>query len=184
MEVGNGFRGGDAPAGRTGSRSAGGALMARIMPRQGEVPEWPNGADSKSVEGASLPGVRIPPSPPFTVDKTTYNGCTTIHATKPKALALPLSSTPLRPRCARWRCVRACKARALRLISGGSGRALGTSSGVETVADWPTEAGSLRPWRLHVDRRLRSSFVNHMPASGYATSTASHRFGSRTKVWS
>ena len=31
----------------------------------GEVPEWPNGADSKSVEGASLPGVRIPPSPPF-----------------------------------------------------------------------------------------------------------------------
>ena len=31
----------------------------------GEVPEWPNGLDSKSREGFSLPWVRIPPSPPF-----------------------------------------------------------------------------------------------------------------------
>ncbi len=32
---------------------------------QGEVPEWSNGTDSKSVVGVTLPGVRIPPSPPF-----------------------------------------------------------------------------------------------------------------------
>ena len=30
----------------------------------GEVAEWSNAADSKSVEGLALPGVRIPPSPP------------------------------------------------------------------------------------------------------------------------
>ena len=33
--------------------------------RCGEVPEWSNGAVSKTVEGASLPRVRIPVSPPF-----------------------------------------------------------------------------------------------------------------------
>ncbi len=32
---------------------------------QGEVPEWPNGTDSKSVVPETVPGVRIPPSPPF-----------------------------------------------------------------------------------------------------------------------
>ena len=32
--------------------------------RCGEVPEWSNGAVSKTVEGASLPRVRIPVSPP------------------------------------------------------------------------------------------------------------------------
>ena len=31
----------------------------------GEVPEWSNGAVSKTVEGASLPRVRIPVSPPL-----------------------------------------------------------------------------------------------------------------------
>ncbi len=31
----------------------------------GEVPEWPNGPDSKSGVGVSLPWVRIPPSPPI-----------------------------------------------------------------------------------------------------------------------
>ena len=55
---------GDGSANEEGQRKAGGALATCIMPRHGEVPEWPNGADSKSVEGASLPGVRIPPSPP------------------------------------------------------------------------------------------------------------------------
>ena len=33
--------------------------------RCGEVPEWSNGAVSKTVEGASLPRVRIPVSPPL-----------------------------------------------------------------------------------------------------------------------
>ena len=33
--------------------------------RCGEVPEWSNGAVSKTVEGASLPRVRIPVSPPY-----------------------------------------------------------------------------------------------------------------------
>ena len=32
--------------------------------RCGEVPEWSNGAVSKTVVGASLPRVRIPVSPP------------------------------------------------------------------------------------------------------------------------
>src|SRR5215472_4886534 len=31
---------------------------------QGEVPEWPNGAVSKTVDRATGPWVRIPPSPP------------------------------------------------------------------------------------------------------------------------
>ena len=60
------LRRGDGSANEEGQRRAGGALATCIMPRHGEVPEWPNGADSKSVEGASLPGVRIPPSPPIT----------------------------------------------------------------------------------------------------------------------
>ena len=34
---------------------------------RGEVPEWSNGAASKTVEGASLPRVRIPVSPPDTL---------------------------------------------------------------------------------------------------------------------
>ena len=36
------------------------------MTDPGEVPEWSNGADSKSVVRANVPGVRIPPSPPVT----------------------------------------------------------------------------------------------------------------------
>ena len=31
----------------------------------GEVAEWPNVTDSKSVVPETVPGVRIPPSPPF-----------------------------------------------------------------------------------------------------------------------
>jgi hypothetical protein len=34
-------------------------------PKRGEVPEWSNGAVSKTVEPARVPWVRIPPSPPF-----------------------------------------------------------------------------------------------------------------------
>jgi hypothetical protein len=35
----------------------------------GEVPEWSNGADSKSVVPARVPRVRIPVSPPLTKHK-------------------------------------------------------------------------------------------------------------------
>ena len=35
----------------------------------GEVPEWSNGAVSKTVVGASLPRVRIPVSPPLNYEK-------------------------------------------------------------------------------------------------------------------
>jgi hypothetical protein len=35
-----------------------------ISARHGEVPEWPIGAVSKTVVRASVPWVRIPPSPP------------------------------------------------------------------------------------------------------------------------
>ena len=35
-----------------------------VLPWIGEVPEWPNGAASKSVVPEMVPGVRIPPSPP------------------------------------------------------------------------------------------------------------------------
>ena len=35
------------------------------QPVCGEVPEWSNGAVSKTVERVSVPRVRIPPSPPF-----------------------------------------------------------------------------------------------------------------------
>ena len=43
----------------------------------GEVPEWSNGTVSKTVERASVPRVRIPPSPPKTerqLQKLTYRG--------------------------------------------------------------------------------------------------------------
>ncbi len=42
------------------------SLSARNQDR-GEVPEWSNGAVSKTVDRASGPWVRIPPSPPVTV---------------------------------------------------------------------------------------------------------------------
>jgi sRNA-binding carbon storage regulator CsrA len=35
------------------------------MRAAGEMPEWPNGTDSKSVEQATVPRVRIPISPPL-----------------------------------------------------------------------------------------------------------------------
>ena len=38
-----------------------------VTKRRGEVPEWSNGAVSKTVERASVPRVRIPLSPPFFV---------------------------------------------------------------------------------------------------------------------
>ena len=41
-------------------------FMEEIFPRSdGEVAEWPNVTDSKSVVPSRVPGVRIPPSPPF-----------------------------------------------------------------------------------------------------------------------
>ena len=43
------------------------ASCQRIL---GEVPEWLNGAVSKTVERASVPGVRIPLSPPITLFKS------------------------------------------------------------------------------------------------------------------
>ena len=36
--------------------------------KRGEVPEWSNGAVSKTVEPARVPWVRIPPSPPYFID--------------------------------------------------------------------------------------------------------------------
>ena len=39
-------------------------MFARLAPRAGEVPEWPNGPVSKTGEPARVPGVQIPPSPP------------------------------------------------------------------------------------------------------------------------
>jgi hypothetical protein len=39
------------------------------MRAAGEMPEWPNGTDSKSVEQATVPRVRIPISPPPLKDK-------------------------------------------------------------------------------------------------------------------
>ena len=38
-----------------------------VRPAPGEVPEWPNGADSKSAVPSGGPGVRIPPSPPYRI---------------------------------------------------------------------------------------------------------------------
>lgn len=35
------------------------------MRARGEMPEWPNGIDSKSIVAAMPPRVRIPVSPPF-----------------------------------------------------------------------------------------------------------------------
>ncbi len=41
----------------------------KISPARGEVPEWLNGAVSKTVERASVPRVRIPLSPPFFISR-------------------------------------------------------------------------------------------------------------------
>ena len=41
-----------------------GVSIRVLVPDSGEVPEWSNGAVSKTVDGASRPWVRIPPSPP------------------------------------------------------------------------------------------------------------------------
>ena len=40
---------------------------------RGEVPEWSNGAVSKTVDRASDPWVRIPPSPPSTSREVAIN---------------------------------------------------------------------------------------------------------------
>src|SRR5690606_24041746 len=42
---------------------------AAIMRAAGEMPEWPNGTDSKSVEQATVPRVQIPISPPYISSK-------------------------------------------------------------------------------------------------------------------
>ena len=49
--------------GRRGAVPGSGEGLARYRP-EGEVPEWSNGAVSKTVDRASGPWVRIPPSPP------------------------------------------------------------------------------------------------------------------------
>ena len=38
-----------------------------VFPLYGEVPEWPIGAVSKTVVRASVPWVRIPPHPPYSM---------------------------------------------------------------------------------------------------------------------
>jgi hypothetical protein len=40
-----------------------------MMRAAGEMPEWPNGTDSKSVVLATVPRVQIPISPPLIKDK-------------------------------------------------------------------------------------------------------------------
>lgn len=40
---------------------------------RGKLPEWSNGADSKSVEPLGVPGVRIPRFPQEELDKTSQN---------------------------------------------------------------------------------------------------------------
>ena len=44
----------------------------------GEVPEWSNGADSKSVVWVTGPGVRIPPSPPTPIYDNNVSGYVSI----------------------------------------------------------------------------------------------------------
>ena len=45
-------------------------------PKRGEVPEWSNGAVSKTVEPSRVPWVRIPPSPPLALAKAfSPSGC-------------------------------------------------------------------------------------------------------------
>lgn len=40
-----------------------------MMRAVGEMPEWPNGTDSKSVVPSPVPRVRIPISPPYLYEK-------------------------------------------------------------------------------------------------------------------
>ena len=46
-----------------------------FTPPLGEVAEWPNVTDSKSVVPERVPGVRIPPSPPFKGHMRVLNLC-------------------------------------------------------------------------------------------------------------
>ena len=58
---------------RQRTRGSNPRLSARIK-ASGEVPEWLNGAVSKTVVHESVPRVRIPASPPFTVEMRYYYG--------------------------------------------------------------------------------------------------------------
>lgn len=45
-----------------------------MMRAVGEMPEWPNGTDSKSVVPSPVPRVRIPISPPYFTERPRFYG--------------------------------------------------------------------------------------------------------------
>ena len=71
----------------------GASLISPHDPRCGEVPEWSIGAVSKTVERASVPWVRIPPSPPLAPAKPfSRSGCGRIFPLFARVMRAALST--------------------------------------------------------------------------------------------
>ena len=70
---------------------------------RGEVPEWLNGAVSKTVERASVPGVRIPLSPPLPFSTTDCIGLLERQFLPPEAGDVPNEPEIFRTSCLRQR---------------------------------------------------------------------------------
>ena len=80
---------------------------------RGEVPEWSNGAVSKTVVGASPPRVRIPVSPPFpqkqTASKAADPGSSWLFPDQYRPPILARRHRPLGPLCGTGHCVQTRK---------------------------------------------------------------------------
>lgn len=67
--------------------------------KNGELPEWPNGPDSKSGVPETVPGVRIPRSPPLLCSKCELFGAELPRETRPTqrsgAMCLGINRRPV-----------------------------------------------------------------------------------------
>ena len=80
-----------------------------MMRAVGEMPEWPNGTDSKSVVLATVPRVRIPISPPLLnttkpLKWLNISGAFSFSGCDERPFSTPADPGPSRsvPRCATW----------------------------------------------------------------------------------
>ena len=80
-----------------------------MMRAVGEMPEWPNGTDSKSVVLATVPRVRIPISPPLLnttkpLKWLNISGVFSFSGCDERPFSTPADPGPSRsvPRCATW----------------------------------------------------------------------------------
>ena len=60
-----------------------------MMRAVGEMPEWPNGTDSKSVVPSPVPRVRIPISPPYLARKSGTYGKRNVKSFSSSSKVIP-----------------------------------------------------------------------------------------------